>query len=89
MRIIQFCLVVVNFGVKYTRNEHAEHLKGALEEHYELFTDWMGEKYVWLMLREVHLLMPEYVYHALKCFQHPLPRKPQYQPHPHVLPKYV
>ena len=32
--------------------------------------------------------MLEYVNHALTCFQHPSPRKPQHQPHPHVPPQY-
>ena len=32
--------------------------------------------------------MLRYAQKALTRFQHPYPRKPQYQPHPHVLPKY-
>ena len=56
--------------------------------------DWTGAKYVGFTIDwdynkcEVHLLMPEYVNHALMCFQHPSPRKPQQQWHPHVLPQY-
>ena len=42
-RPIQFCLVVDNSGVKYVGKEHAEHLKGILEQHLKV---------------EVHLSMP-------------------------------
>ena len=37
---------------------------------------------------EVHISMLENVQCALTCFQHPSPRKPQHQPHPHVPQKY-
>ena len=39
-------------------------------------------------MQEVHLLMPEYVQKVITRCQHSPPRKPQYQPHLHVLPKY-
>jgi hypothetical protein len=32
--------------------------------------------------------MPEYVEHALACFGHPIPIKPQHPPHPHTIPMY-
>ena len=60
-RPIQFCLVTDDYGVKYIRKEHAEYAKGILEQHYKLSTDWVGAKYVRLMIkcdynmREVHL----------------------------------
>ena len=38
-RPIAFTLVVNDFGVKYVGEEHAKHLKGVLEEHYEVSTD--------------------------------------------------
>ena len=34
-RLIQFTLVVDDFGVKYVGEEHAQDLKNALEEHYK------------------------------------------------------
>ena len=34
--LIQFTLVVDDFGVKYVGEEHAQHLKNTLEEHYKL-----------------------------------------------------
>jgi hypothetical protein len=39
-RPIKFSLVVDDFGVMYVGREHAEHLKAALEENYEISTDW-------------------------------------------------
>jgi hypothetical protein len=41
-RPIQFTLVVGNFGVKYIGEEHANHPKRALDEHYKLTCDWTG-----------------------------------------------
>ena len=45
------------------RNEHAEHLKRIIKQHYEVLIDWGGTKYVRLTLgcdygkKEVHLAM--------------------------------
>ncbi len=36
----------------------------------------------------VHLSMPEYVECALALFDHPVPQKPQHQPHQHTIPTY-
>ena len=36
---ILFSLVVDDFGIKYVRKEHADHLLAAIEENYELSTD--------------------------------------------------
>ncbi len=75
-RPIQFTLVVDNFGVKYIGEEHANHLKQALDKHYKLICDWMGTQYIGITLdwnytnRQVHLSMPNYVMKALKQFQH-------------------
>jgi hypothetical protein len=38
--------------------------------------------------REVHLSMSDYVECALAQFGHPIPKKPQHQPHQHAIPKY-
>ena len=92
-RPIQFTLVVDDFGVKYVRKEHADHLKRVLEEHYKVTTDWSGERYVGIHLKwdytkqQVHLHMPGYVQKALKQFQHKL-REKQNQPFPHTPIKY-
>ena len=93
-RPISFALTVDDFGVKYVGEEHAAHLKAALEEDYEVSTDWEGTKYCGLTLdwdyvnREVHVSMPGYVDKALVRFKHELPTKPQDQPHRHTVPTY-
>jgi hypothetical protein len=67
---------VDDFGVKYVGEEHAQHLKNTLEEHYKLTCDWTGTRYIGITLdwdynkRQVHLSMPNYVKKALKQFQH-------------------
>jgi len=71
-RPIQFTLVVDNFGVKYVGEEHAQHLKNTLKEHYKLTCDWTGTHYIGITLdwdykkRQVNLSMPNYVKKALK-----------------------
>ncbi len=85
--LIQFTLVVDNFGVKYVGEEHANHLKRALDEHYKLTCDWTGTRYIGITLdwnytnHQVHLSMPNYVTKALKQFQH-ITKKCQYAPYP-------
>ena len=65
-RLIQFTLVVNDFGVKYVGEEHAKHLKATLEEHYKLTCDWTGLTLDWdYKRRQVHLSMPNYVAKAL------------------------
>ena len=88
-RPIQFTLVVDDFGVKYVGEEHAQHLKTTLEEHYKLTCDWTGTRYIGITLdwdynkRQVHLSMPNYVKKALKQFQH-IAGKLQHSPYPSV-----
>ena len=85
-RPIYFSLVVDNFGVKYVRKEHADHLASVVKENYEVTTDWEGKRYVRLTLdwdytlRQVHLSMPDYVPDALKRFKRLRPRRPQNAP---------
>ncbi len=63
-RLIQFTLVVDNFGVKYVSKEHARHLKKVLKMHYKMTCDWMGMRYIVITLdrdykkRQVHLTSP-------------------------------
>jgi hypothetical protein len=45
-RPIQFTLVVNDFGVKYIGEEHAQHLKNALKEHYKLTCNRTGKWYI-------------------------------------------
>ncbi len=66
-RPIQFTFVVDNFGVKYIGEEHTNHLKWALVEHYKLTCDWTGTQYIGIILDwnytkcQVHLSVPNYV----------------------------
>jgi hypothetical protein len=72
-RPIQFTLVV-DFGMKYVSKEHAQHLKNALEEHYNLTCNWTGKQYIRITLDwdykkcQVHLSMPNWGQKASKQF---------------------
>jgi hypothetical protein len=85
---------VDNFGIKCIGKEHGMHLIRTLKEHYEVEEDWEGRRYLGITLDwdykncEVHLSMPEYVERALARFNHPMPDKPQHQPHQHTIPTY-
>ena len=43
-RPIQFCLLVDDFGIKYVGEKHANHLKAALLQHYEITKYWEDKK---------------------------------------------
>ena len=45
-RPITFNLCVDNFGVKYTGEQHADHLMAILQEHYTVFHEWSGSRYL-------------------------------------------
>jgi hypothetical protein len=91
---IAFTLVVDNFGVKYVREEHAEHLLKTVQKYYKCLFDAEGERYCGLTIKwdynskKVHLLMPEYITNALKWFQHPPSPVRQDRPHPHIAKTY-
>ena len=75
---IQFTLVVDDFGVKYVGEEHTQHLKNTLEEHYNLTCDWTGTRYIGITL--------DWDYNkrqVLKQFQH-IAGKLQHSPYPSV-----
>jgi hypothetical protein len=71
----------------YVGRMHAEHLKAALQENYEISTDWAGFLYCGIKLqwyyeaRTVDLSMPGYIAAVLHCFQHPPPERPQHAPY--------
>ena len=73
--------------VKYVGEEHAMHLQSAIQEDYEVKSEWDGRRYIGITLdwdynrRQVHLSMPGYVAKALKQFQHEAKRQ-QHQPFP-------
>ena len=86
-RPVQFTLVVDDFGFKYVGTEHALHLQRAIQEDYEVKTEWDGKRYIGITLdwdykrRQVHLSMPGYVDKALQQFQH-VAKRQQHQPFP-------
>jgi hypothetical protein len=49
-RDIQLCLVVDDFGIKYTNKADADHLFAALRKHYVVSEDWTGNRYCGLTL---------------------------------------
>ena len=83
-----------NFGVKYEVKKHAQHLMDVLKEHYTIYHDWKGKRYLGIDLdwdyarRKVHLSMLLYVKEDFIRFNHVMPRHPQDQPHLHIKPKY-
>jgi hypothetical protein len=91
---ISFSLVVDNFGINYIRKEHVMHLVSIPQKHYKVKEDWEGRQYPGITLdwdyrnHEVHLSMPEYVECALAQIGHPIPSKPQHQPHQHTILTY-
>jgi len=78
-RPVTFSLVVDDFGIKYVRKEHADHLIKTLEAKYTILQDWMGSMYLGLMLEwdytngTVDISMPGYIENALQQFQHSAP----------------
>jgi hypothetical protein len=71
-----FALYVDDFGIKYVRREHANHLAKILEEHYKCSIDWDGNQYLGMTMdwdyngHKVHVSMLDYVPKALTHFQH-------------------
>ena len=50
-RIVQFSLVVDDFGIKYKGEENVNHLLNVLKGDYEISEDWKGELYCGITLR--------------------------------------
>ncbi|MBM4179865.1 MAG: hypothetical protein FJ211_11150, partial [Ignavibacteria bacterium] len=88
-RPIIFVLVVDDFGIQYVGREHANHLLHALQQHYEVTSDWDGSKFVGInikwdySIRKCHLSMNGYIDDLLIKYNHPRPHKPQHAPHKH------
>jgi hypothetical protein len=93
-RPISFTLVVDDFTVKYVGKQHAEHIRNALLQTYELTTDWKATVYSGMTLkwdyknRTCDMSMPGYVSNVLSKFQHDTPKHPQYTPSRFVTPVY-
>jgi hypothetical protein len=85
-RPIDFSLIVDNFAVKNVGKQHADHLRDALLQSYELTTDWEAKIYSGMYLkwdyknRTCDISMPGYVSNVLSKFQHDAPKHPQHTP---------
>ena len=51
-----FTLWVDDFGVKYEKEEDAEHMMGVLKLHHEVTNDWDGKTYCRLTLKRNYML---------------------------------
>lgn len=86
-RPICFTLVVDDFGVKYTGEEHAQHLIKALQKTYKISIDWTGSLYCGISLDwnyekgYVDIAMLGYVIKLLARYKHIMTKK-QYSPYP-------
>jgi hypothetical protein len=89
---ITFSLAVNNFGVKYIREAHAQHLIQMVQKYYMCSFEKEGDRYCRFTIKwyyaGMHLSMPLYVEKALKWFQHPPLTVLQDQPHQHVKKTY-
>ncbi len=79
-RPISFTLVVDDFGVKYVRGQHADHLIASIRSTYKKLTeDWTGSLYCGITLdwdyagRTVDISMPGYIKKKLQEYKHLLP----------------
>ena len=85
-RLLQFCLDMDGFGVKYIGREYTEHL-------HQILAEW-GGKYVGLTLdwdyknKKVHISMQGYTQKALMRFNPQQTQNPQHWPYSHVPPNY-
>ena len=94
-RPIAFALVVDDFGIKYTGEDHAQHLIQTLKNaDYKTTEDWEGKNFCGLNLKwdydnhTVDVSMDGYIEKALQKFMHPKPPKPQHSPHKWIQPDY-
>jgi hypothetical protein len=93
-RPVSFTLVVDDFAVKYVGKQHAEHLRNALLQTYELTTNCTATMYSGMTLKwdyknkTCDISMPGYVSNVLSKFQHDAPKNPQHTPSQYVTPVY-
>jgi hypothetical protein len=89
-RPIAFSLIVDDFTVKYVGKQHADHLRNALLQSYELATNWEAKVYSGMSLkwdyknRTCDIAISGYVSNVLSKFQHDAPKHPH-----HTLSKFV
>ena len=90
-RPISFTLVVDDFGVKFVRHKHADHLIRCPQTTYKLTEDWTGSLYCGITLdwnyeqKYVDISMPGYIKKKLHKYGHAFPKRIQtcpYSPDP-------
>jgi hypothetical protein len=85
---------VDDFTVKYVGKQHAEHLRDALLQTYEIATDWTATVYSGITLkwdyknRTCNISMPGYVSNVLSKIQHDAPKHTQHTSSRYVTPVY-
>ena len=83
---IWFMLLVDDFGIKYVRKQHADHLLCILKEFYKVEEDWNGELYCGITIDwhydegYVNISMPNYVHKQLVKYKWAKPKRPQFCP---------
>jgi hypothetical protein len=93
-RPIAFSLIVDDLAIKYVGKQHADHLRNALLQIYELATDWAAKLYSGMSFkcdyknRTCDISMPCYVSNMLSKFQHDAPTHPQHTPSRYATPVY-
>jgi hypothetical protein len=91
---VTFCLVVDDYGVKYTNKVDAEYLINALREICEVTIDWTGSLYIGITLqwdydaKTVDISMPGYIEKAVQRFNHTSSQRKQDSPYEWARPKY-
>jgi hypothetical protein len=93
-RSITFSIILDDFAVKYVGKQHADHLRNALVQIYDLTTDWEVKVYSGMSLkwdyrnRTCDISVPGHVLNVLSKFQHDAPKHPQHTPSKYVTPLY-
>jgi hypothetical protein len=94
IRPIAFSLIVDHFSCKYVGKQHADHLRNALLQSYELTTDWEAKVYSGMSFKwdnknkTCDISMPGYVLNVLSKFQHDALKHLQHIPSKYVTPVY-
>ena len=92
-RLIQFVLIVDDFGIKCVGKQYALHLLKILEQNYEITAGWEGKKFTGIDLawnydeqhtkRTFRISMNGYIKKLFRKYGNSLPSKPQLSPHKH------
>ena len=82
-------MIVDDFGFNCTNKQHVDELFKILSQWYVIKMDWEGKSFGGITLKWnyegeqwVELSLPGYIDKVLARFRHPLPKRPQYSPHP-------